>query len=470
MEPDFLDTKAIAERIYKLRYARHLSRKVLGERIARTDKWLQHIESDDGKANLTPSRINLLAEVLGVTTRVILCYEPIPQTPSPAMLGSEPAAAFDVEPPSQLQLPPDVMKRLLSLEDIVRRRDFLQYALLLGSSAAIDGERIVDAIVGDRWKVDSLLLNNLAALTSDFESRFQEQAPIALLPEVRSHLRVLSSIADSAPNSDLRSLSLQLACRTATMASWISGRLENVGDARSYAARAKSYARESHDRQGESIALIVQSTLYSRVPHGGDLSEQRLALRLLDEAESVADPRSHQQLLVSLYAWRAEEHAASGDETLACQDLDAADRALDRSDAEFPPLLGEWDASRLAAYAGNCGVLLASSDPKKRINQDRFAEVIPQLERVVSETRPHVLSSGTAASKSSALGFLAMAYASQHDEDGACKWTDRYLTVALKSGIPRNIRRVARVRRHLDPWSDSSAVRELDNRLTAALT
>lgn len=292
MEPEFLDTKAIAERIYKLRYARHLSRKVLGERIARTDKWLQHVESDDGKADLTPSRINLLAEVLGVTTRVVLCYEPIPQTLSPATLRSEPGDGFELERTSQLQLPHDVMQRLLSLEDTVRRRDFLQYALLLGSSAAIDGERIVDAIVGDRWEVDSILLNNLAGLTSDFEVRFQEQAPVALLPEVRSHLSVLSSIADAAPNSDLRSLSLQLACRTATMASWIAGRLENAGDARSYAARARSYARESHDREGEAIALIVQSTLYSRVPHGGDLSEQRLALRLLDEAESVADGAS----------------------------------------------------------------------------------------------------------------------------------------------------------------------------------
>lgn len=334
----------------------------------------------------------------------------------------------------------------------VKRRQFAKGLIGIGSLIGLaDAERVADALK-HASRVDPNVLADLEQLTADHESRLSMLPPAYHLVRVRSHLSILRELASTAPDESARHLN-SLASRTATVAAWCCGQIDNRGDAMLFSRVSVEHAAAANDSEAHARALIYRSSLHSQVPHAYWQANSRYTLLLLDQSASLLGSQSPPLLLAWLFAWRAVEQAAVGDSDQCHRDLDRAYRCLAQRRARDIGLVHDWDDLRLDAYRGNCAVALQHT-----------SNAIVILEQVAQRC------DGSLSSRRSAvLGDLAIAYATEGQIDQAAVVLGRYLGHALDGQIPARIQRALRVRRHLDRWRDHAAVRNLDEQFNVAL-
>src|SRR5205807_4487240 len=151
---------------------------------------------------------------------------------------------------------------------------------------------------------------------------------------------------------------------------------------------------------------------------------------------------------------RAEEYAALKQADAALTDLDRAYAALahTRSDTTAPPigLLTTWDESRLDNYRASCLLYLDRATDAAELLE---AQVIPIIPDHMAQPR------------CAALGNLASAYALGSEPEKSASIAIEALATARRVGLADGEKRIRRVRRQLEQWSDLAPVRELDERL-----
>jgi hypothetical protein len=248
-----------------------------------------------------------------------------------------------------------------------------------------------------------------------------------------------------------------VAAQLAWLAGWLSRQLDNRGDAATYWTIARDLAREANETSLLACVLVATSSLHSAVTDLADC-DGRIAVALLDEAEAVADTRSPAALRSWILARRAEEAAAAGDAAECARVFDAAERTISAGAGSAGGLLADWDDGRLALWRSHCVIHLAGETIDRAL-----VEAIAVLERALS-----ALDSARLYDRSRIMIELAEAHASLHEPEPACTLLVGTLDLAGEVGLVSHLRRVQRVRQRLDPWSGTSAVRELDERLRLA--
>jgi tetratricopeptide (TPR) repeat protein len=134
--------------------------------------------------------------------------------------------------------------------------------------------------------------------------------------------------------------------------------------------------------------------------------------------------------------------------------LRQAETAIGQARAdEDPPWMYGFDDARLAALAGACYRQLGKTAAAERTLQDALAALDPSCTRRRSE----------------ALLELALVQLEKEDIDEACRFAGQSYEVALAAGSVIGQRRVGEFRSGLDQWSNTEAVRNLDEQLAELL-
>jgi tetratricopeptide (TPR) repeat protein len=120
---------------------------------------------------------------------------------------------------------------------------------------------------------------------------------------------------------------------------------------------------------------------------------------------------------------------------------------------EDPPWMYSFDDARLAALAGACYRQLGKLPAAERTLQNALAALDASCTRRRSE----------------ALLELALVQLEKEDIDEACHFAGQSYEAAMAAGSVVGQRRVGEFRSGLDQWSDTEAVRNLDDQLAGLL-
>ena len=298
------------------------------------------------------------------------------------------------------------------------------------------------------------LVDELAAVTRGYASLFWTVSPTLMRPLLVNHYDLLTTNIGHSP-SNRRHL-LGLAAGTARLAGLAAYDDDDLGSARRLFVLGANLAREAGDSALLGAILVAHRSVVSLTQHGdgGDRTAGVQAISLLDHAADAVGTTGPAMVNAMILCARAEEYAALKQADAALTDLDRAYAALahTRSDTTAPPigLLTTWDESRLDNYRASCLLYLDRATDAAELLE---AQVIPIIPDHMAQPR------------CAALGNLASAYALGSEPEKSASIAIEALATARRVGLADGEKRIRRVRRQLEQWSDLAPVRELDERL-----
>jgi transcriptional regulator with XRE-family HTH domain len=334
-------------------------------------------------------------------------------------------------------------------EDDVRRRQFLQYMSVVTGATMLDWDRLAAMLRGQLGPGDRVLVDDLELITTSYARQVETVAPGSLLPALRSHLAMLSGSLHGGQPEPVRRRLLSLAGQTAVLAGRLSWLLDNRGEARQCWTLASDLAREAGDDTLLAEALGNQRVLHSTIPNRGQYGRPDRALAVLDAAEERLTSTSSPYARMMVMLLRAEDHAAAGDTAASQRDLEAAEAALLSAGGPDDGYYALWDAGRIAGYRGSCALALR-----------RPEEASTVLESALARTSEKLIGQRCAV-----MTDLATAYAMQREVEHSAALLMQSADTAERTGLGELLQRVHGARVQLEPWSDSPAVRQLDDRL-----
>jgi tetratricopeptide (TPR) repeat protein len=353
------------------------------------------------------------------------------------------AEVYDGSAPDELQ--PE------SILDDMQRRPFLQglsaFIGLAAASAFIEPWERLSRALRQPSRVDRATVTSLASLTVMLESRESQESPRALLGPVEGHLgNVATLLAGSPP---LRPQLCSIAGETAALAGWLAFDIEDRPAAAGYFRVGIDAAKEADDR-ALGAYLVGSSCVQPAYRERPFARLRRLEGRTFGFARSDASP-STRAWLATL---EAEAHALAGDTSKCLRLFDEAEIAMSRAGEEDEarrPRVAFFDPHRLA---GERGVALARLGQPEAA-QEVLRPALTSLDPSVVKTRPRLLTA------------LATAHVQQGDVDRACELGAEALGIAAQQEVQTNLRDVRKLRLELEPWRNSQAVKDLDERLRA---
>jgi tetratricopeptide (TPR) repeat protein len=325
----------------------------------------------------------------------------------------------------------------------VRRRDFTRLAggMVAGLAA--------DALLPDtpaRPKVDEGLVADLRETTARLR-RADEAIPAReLLGPATSHLRLVTRLLDTGP--PLRAQLAAAASEVASFAGWLWFDLDNPAAAR---ASYKTAIRHARQAGHATLGAYQFGSLAALAAYTGDGAG---AVRLVTTARQGVGQGAPAVARAWLAASEAVAFATAHDNRAALAALDRAGQASEGTTAAgrppWPWMLA-FGPAKVAAYAGIAQV---------RLGRAKAAEA----------TLAKLLADRPAATKQNALLLvdLGAAYTAQREVEEGCARLGQALQIAADKESERVRRRVLDVRRTLDPWRSTDAVRRLDRQLAAA--
>jgi transcriptional regulator with XRE-family HTH domain len=295
-------------------------------------------------------------------------------------------------------------------------------------------------------------------VTQLLASQRQAVAPQALIALVDAHRATLTMIFDKTGKNDpVRADVGALIGETSIVASRLYSAIGRRAQAIAYCVHARHLADDLHNPVLGATARIFESNLRSEaatlIGAGGDMA---VGLRMLDEAADVGHllgPAARARIAAEqaqIYALLDLRHD--------CQDaLDRARHAVDDiADTDRIGLFSDWSPARLHVYEGTCWLFL-----------NDIPKATELLERAVRELNADHNNVNVLLA---ARVDLASAYAEGGDLDEGCRTLGDAYTQLARIGNSRGIERARGARRRLERWNTERPVRDLDERLSAALT
>jgi hypothetical protein len=335
--------------------------------------------------------------------------------------------------------------------DRARRQEFLGYAASLGEPAALDPDRL-DTVLDETARIDRPVVESLGFVARQFTRRWGTEPPHVIRRQVHAHLEVLLTLLDHPMAGELRRDLQSAAATTAVFAGNVSIVVGRPDTAAVYLELARRHACAAADAEGEALALMFSSQLYSRVCPARPTGDPARAQALLE----AADRRLGRTTAPVANAWvllRAAEELAGEDDVAAFRLVDEADR-LTAVAGRIPAdgVCSRWSTDLHVAYRGNISVLAGHP-----------ARGIPLLEAAVAAFPKELV-----ATRPMATADLGGAYAQLGEIDHACALLGQALAQAVAAGLPDPVARVRRHRRQrLAAHEGLSVVRELDDQLRA---
>jgi DNA-binding SARP family transcriptional activator len=368
-----------------------------------------------------------LAEHLGLDLRPV-SKEPVLSVPTPS--------AFVFSPLDQEHIL-DLMKS---------RRQLLNDLLTLASTALVlapyarlypaDGsEQSASAVV-------TSALDDLERITESYW-RLCTNTSLDLLGNVSEHFQTITHLLKRVQPREVTRRLCQLAGETAQILGKTLFDLHEYTLAWAYYTFSLKAAQAAFNQDLWAVGLGRLSLLLIYWEHPGE------ALPLLQEAGQLTIGSA--RIRCWLAAVEAEAHAHLGD-------ADACDRALTAAKAlAASESLGEdryatgFSPSRLAGYEGACFVRLCQPE-----------RALPALQQAVTLLDPQAIRR-----RSTLLTDMGIAQAQQGQVQQACTLAIQALAITTQTKSLSVLERVRLVRSELEPWKETDAVQDLEQRLDA---
>lgn len=344
-----------------------------------------------------------------------------------------------------------LMEALAAMESDLERREFLRQvaAAMLGSSAAGGGlhplqpepwERLWRALQQER--AAPLQVEQLSEQLVGYRRQYAAVASAPLLGPVLCHLQVVTQLVETPHADRVHQQLLTIAGETAGLAGWLSFDLRDAERAEAYYKVALAATKDLDDPWVHAHVLGRMSFL---AMYQGRHSEQ---LGLLEAASEHAARGSSSTVRAWLAAVSAEASACVGDERECRAALERAGKHFDHV-TDRDPAADIFDRGRLGGYAGVCDVRLG--EPLAAISTLETA--LSSLDLTLNRSRANVLVD------------LATAHVRGGAPERGCEVAAEAVVLADRTRAAVGLQRLRQLRAELEPWRDSTAVRELDARI-----
>lgn len=338
-------------------------------------------------------------------------------------------------------------------ESDMQRRAFLRNAAVAGLGIVVpnvDAEpwQRLSAALRRPSRTDAKTIEDLEVVTVGLEELYARVAPGALSAPVLGHLQSATRLLEGLQSDKLRRRLASVAGEAAALAGWLAADVGDHSVAQSYYTTAMDAVREADDSALGAYVLGSASVLpaFRRSP-------RQVITLLRDGAQGIGSRHATPTTNAWLLALEAEAHAAAGNARGALAALDRADAALERATADDPrPRVGFFDRARLAGERGVIAVRLG-----------RPIEARETLDEALAN-----LDVGAVKIRSRLLTSLATAQTLQGDIEDACRLALESLDIARRTETEPSLQDLYELRRQLEPWSDTTPVRQLDEQLAAA--
>jgi transcriptional regulator with XRE-family HTH domain len=340
--------------------------------------------------------------------------------------------------------------------EVGTRREFMRQVTALVGTATMEalldvgGADALDRFslaVGRPTRVDRATVQHLETVTATHRELYHHLSSFELVDAVTGHLRGVARLLRGAQHRVLRRRLAAVAGETAGHAAWL---FHDLGDQK---MTERYYADAAIATKAGDPALDAYVSGFKSLVRASE-GEPKAALALARAARQ-AGARSATATTRSWLAGLEAQALATLHQSKACfVALRQADTAIGQArPEEDPPWMYGFDEARLAALAGACYRQLGKTAAAERTLQDALAALD------VSCTRR----------RSEALLELALVQLEKDDIDEACRFAGQSYEVAMAAGSVIRQRRVGEFRSGLDQWSDTEAVRNLDEQLAGLL-
>lgn len=332
--------------------------------------------------------------------------------------------------------------------DEMRRRDVLRFSGMLSAAAVLPPDVLARIGAPAPTRVDHGVLDAYADATAGYARGYYAAAPGDLLGVVRGHVNGLAALGQVSMSPELFQRWGSLTSDAAALAGWLALDAERRGEARAYFALARDAAREAGDAVLQALA-VANLGGYHDAQHGGDPGE---AARYFRQAAGELPGQAPDYVGAWLHAQSAKEEAAAGNAYAFQMRLEHVDRALERGESGETP--GPfWSPTAWFSYSHLPGW-----------RDDYEARGLAYLGREDAGDALHrLLAAATDQRTRARLNvFLADWHLRREEPVEAA-------AVAMEAlgGTPQWDTRVRALRRRLQPYSDLTAVRDLDEALAA---
>jgi transcriptional regulator with XRE-family HTH domain len=339
-----------------------------------------------------------------------------------------------------------------SILEAMQRRAFLQgLGAVTGHAAAAASllkpwDRLTAAL-HQPSRVDRQTVTELEHVTVSLEQLEAQVSPRALLGPVVGHLNTVASLLQGSTRPTLRQQLCSIAGETAGLAGWLTWDLEDRRAAGAYFRAGIQAAQEAGDK-ALGAYLVGSSCVQPAYRERPYARLRRLEGRTHGFMRGDANPTTR-AWLVTL---EAEAHALAGDERSTLRALDDADAAMSQADDEASSRRPRVTFFNHTYLEGERGVALARLEQPEAA-QGVLEEALSSLDPEAVKTRPRLLAA------------LATAQVRQGNIDQACQLGRDALALAARQQVGPNLQDVRKLRFELEPWRDSSPVKELDEQL-----
>ncbi|MGH8903417.1 MAG: hypothetical protein ACRDYA_17525 [Egibacteraceae bacterium] len=246
----------------------------------------------------------------------------------------------------------------------MHRRDALRLlATGVGAAAPAGG---AGGLWSDRLRrVDDRTLDHLEAVSAGLVGMYATVPPSVLIGPVAAHLEDATRLLVLAMSSPQRQ---RLQAGIAEIALGVQGLAHSAhrpAQASAYGQLAEDHAREAEDHALLARVFSAQSFLRSATPSGGR-SPSPEAVRLLQQADTLARKHAPAVVQIDIAARLAEEHACTREAKDSEKAYEHAQGALERAKGEAPPasssavvyLHAQFVSEGLDGFRGICDILL----------------------------------------------------------------------------------------------------------------
>ncbi|MDQ3764827.1 MAG: hypothetical protein M3460_25895 [Actinomycetota bacterium] len=265
---------------------------------------------------------------------------------------------------------------------------------------------------------------------------------------VTGHLQVTTLLLGGTQPLQLRRRLAAIASETAGHAAWLCHDLGDRHSAEHYYAVADIATRQAGDAALDAYVRGFRSLVM------GSQGQAQEALGLARSAVEMAQRSATATTRAWLASLEAQALASVGDRKTCFDTLRRADTALGQARREEDPAwMYDFDHVRLLAVTGACYGWLGKTAAAERTLREALEALGPKRTRRRAEV----------------LVDLARVRARQQDVEQAAGLACEALEIAVETGSPARIQRVARFRPELAEWNGTRAVTALDEQLADAL-
>ncbi|MGH4016630.1 MAG: hypothetical protein ACRDSL_22395 [Pseudonocardiaceae bacterium] len=339
-----------------------------------------------------------------------------------------------------------VLRRWAHTMDRRNALRLLGWAATAASAAgALDGdgyERVASVLSGSS-RVDAPTIEDIDAVLWSCRRQDHALGPHAAFDTVLAQRQLARSLLPECP-STLRPRLLSVLSESSRQAGWLSFDLNEFDDAGYYYEDARALAHEAQNAQRGAFVLCEMSHLatWRGMPRTG-----------IDHAVAAgqwASRTGDQQLRAYTFDVAARAYAADGQRDACLTALDAAHAALPAAGDHTAGSVASYDEAAHIMIRGWCHLELHDSQRAVDYAQQALSGLDPSFVRDTAFTTVD----------------LSRAYVQCQEIDEAARLLGDASELAAGNSSARLTGRLHQARAQLQPWHDTSAVRELDDRFT----